>query len=286
MHSVVTLALRFCVFGLLLAASNSFAHNLWLNPSNHYPKIGETVDIGIGWGHQFRESRTDQEVKENTVEEIQALDPDGQAVSLERESAALYKLKVQKPGVYLISARVKSGFFTVTSEGRKWGTKKEVENPLKCTSYHLNAKTLIVAGGSDSNLSGLMNQPLEIVLLKDPSKLEKGASLPLKVLFEGKALGGVALKATYAGFEPARPDSPSGQNPTTTTGGAAGTKTDHGHGAVKYPVETVTDSQGLASIPLDRGGYWIVLISHKPPFPDPETCDEYMYNVALTFQAQ
>ena len=28
------------------------AHNLWLNPDTHYPEVGQTVDIGIGWGHK------------------------------------------------------------------------------------------------------------------------------------------------------------------------------------------------------------------------------------------
>ncbi|NTW37378.1 MAG: DUF4198 domain-containing protein, partial [Syntrophobacteraceae bacterium] len=43
----------FCALVVVLAGSHAFAHNLWLNPSNHFPKPGETVDIGIGWGHQY-----------------------------------------------------------------------------------------------------------------------------------------------------------------------------------------------------------------------------------------
>jgi uncharacterized GH25 family protein len=58
------------IMALLLVLSNAHAHNLWLNPGNHYPEVGETVDVGIGWGHEYPESRTDQEVKEDTVKQI------------------------------------------------------------------------------------------------------------------------------------------------------------------------------------------------------------------------
>ena len=121
------------------------AHNLWLNPETYYPKVGSTVDIGIGWGHKYPADRVDQEVTEDRVEAIRAVDPDGLPVSLSRVSAALYKLSVEKEGAYIITARIKPGFFTMTPDGRKWGDKKSVENPLKCTNYHIHAKTVVMA---------------------------------------------------------------------------------------------------------------------------------------------
>jgi uncharacterized GH25 family protein len=286
----------FCALVLLSAWSEAFAHNLWLNPSNHFPKPGETVDIGIGWGHQYTASRTHEEVKETTVEEITALDPDGQTVKLERESAAVYKLKVEKAGIYLVSARIKPGVFTMTPEGRKWATRKEVENPTKCTAFHISAKTVLVVGGSDKNLNALTNQPLEVVPLTDPSKLKKGTALPVKVLFEGKPLAGVPVKATYAGCEETQPAASAAQKPAERSEAAKGgkesgnaeAKSDQGHkgGGMHFPVETVTDDQGQAIVAVDRPGYWLISLSHKPPYPDPEVCDEYMYNYTFTFQVK
>ncbi len=251
---------------IFLISPNGFAHNLWLNPSNHYPKAGETVDIVIGWGHKYVESRTDQEVKEETVKVISALDPDGKIVEPERKSPSLFQLNIEKPGVYAVTAGIKPGIFTTTPEGRKWADKKEVRNPLKCTAYNIIAKTLIVAGGSDRNLSASTDQPLEVILLKDPSTLKKGDSLPIKVLFEGKALEGIEVKAKYAGFDQ---DS-----------------SDHGHGPAQkaYPVETTTDNNGEATLKLDTEGFWMIQLSHRTPYPDTETCDEYMYNAAFTFE--
>ncbi|MFO8085039.1 MAG: DUF4198 domain-containing protein [Desulfobacterales bacterium] len=251
---------------LLFIANPAAAHNLWLNPGNHYPEAGETVDIGIGWGHQYPADRTDQEVKEDTVKQITAFDPDGEIVELERKSASLYQLKVQKPGVYLVTAGIKTGVFTTTPEGRKWANKKEVEHPLKCTSYNIIAKTLIVVGGNDKNLSGTAGQPLEVILLENPSKLKKGDRLPVRVLFEGKPMSGIELKAKYAGFDDSSNDG-------------------HGHGGdKKYPAETVTDEQGDAFIELKEEGSWMISLSHRTPYPDAETCDEYMYNSAFTFE--
>lgn len=283
-----------CALTLLLTASSAFAHSLWLNPSDHFPEVGETVDIGIGWGHKFTASRVHEEVKETTVEEITALDPDGHAVKLERESAALYKLKVEKAGAYLVAARIKPGVFTMTPEGRKWANKKEVESPGKCTAFHIAAKTVLVVGGSDRGLGGIMNQPLELVALTDPSKLRKGTSLPLKVLFEGKPAAGMPVKATYAGYEPpegggAAPQQPGQQVQAGKSGkeeSAANAGEGHRGGGMRYPVETVTDAQGQALIPVDREGHWMIAVSHKPAYPDPETCDELMFNYAFTFQVK
>jgi uncharacterized GH25 family protein len=282
-----------CALTLLLAASSAFAHSLWLNPSDHFPRVGDTVDIGIGWGHKFTESRVHEEVKETTVEEITALDPDGRAVTLERASAALYRLKVEKPGAYLVAARIKPGVFTMTPEGRKWANKKEVESPGKCTAFHIAAKTVLVVGGSDRNLGGLMNQPLELVPLTDPSKLKRGTALPVKVLFEGKPAAGMPVRATYAGHEPPEGSGAAQQPGQQVQAGKGGkeegaAKAEEGHrgGGMRYPVEAVTDAQGQAVIPVDREGYWMITVSHKPAHPDPETCDEYMYNHAFTFQVK
>ena len=40
-------------FALVVFGQPALAHNLWLNPADHYPPVGSTVDIGIGWGHTY-----------------------------------------------------------------------------------------------------------------------------------------------------------------------------------------------------------------------------------------
>lgn len=263
----------FLIFSVTAICIPAQAHNLWLNPDNFYPSVGSAVNIGIGWGHKFPANRVDQEIKEDRAEEIRAVDPDGLDVSLEKVSVELYRLKIEKAGVYLVTARIKPGFFTKTTEGRKWGDKTTVTNPIRCTNFHIQAKTVIVAGGADKNLGHAAGQPLEVIPLADPSNLKNGGAFPVKVLFGGQSLPNTAIKATYAGFE--SEDIASHDN----------SKKDH-HSHKHYPAETVTDDQGRAELKLGRAGYWMLLLSHKPPYPDPSVCDEYMYNMAFTFQAR
>lgn len=180
---------------LVFFCGHASAHNLWLNPDTHSPEVGETVNIGIGWGHDYPEERTDESVEEDLLREIKAMGPDGRKVRLEKESAELYRLKTDKPGAYIISAaiRVDPGMFTTTPKGRKRGSKKDVENPIQCMAYDIFAKTVVIAGGDKSNLDGQADYPLDVVPLEDPSKLKKGDSLRLKVLFRGEPAFGIAL---------------------------------------------------------------------------------------------
>ncbi len=274
MKTKLGIVMLFSVLFLIGICPSVLAHNLWLNPGNYYPQVGTTVDIGIGWGHKYPANRIDQEMKEGRLEEIRAVDPDGLTVDLTKVSADLYKLKIEKPGVYLVTAKIKHGFFTVTPEGRKWGDKKSVANPIKCTNFHIEAKTVIIAGGGEKNLSHAAGQTLELIPLTNLHKLKNGDKLAVKVLFEGKPLPGIALKATYAGFEveDIAPHAPSQKG--------------HQHGGRHFPVEIVTDDQGQAEIPLDKSGYWMGILSHRPPYPDTEICDQYMYNVTFTYQVR
>jgi uncharacterized GH25 family protein len=277
---------------MVLICPGAFAHNLWLNPGDYYPQVGTTVDIGIGWGHKYPANRVDQEMKEGRLEEIRAVDPDGLTVNLVEESVSLYKLKVEKAGAYLVTARIKPGFFSMTTDGRKFGNKKEVENCVKCTNFHIEAKTVIIAGGEDKNFSRAAGQTLELIPFTGLHKLKKGDKFTAKVLFEGKPLSGIPIRGTYAGFEAADVGghAPSKKGPPgkdVRKGAPGQAPPEKGRHPVRhFPVETVTDAQGQAVIQLDKAGYWMIMFSHKPPYTDKETCDEYMYNITYTFEVK
>lgn len=250
----------------------AMAHNLWLNPGDYYPKVGSTVDIGIGWGHKYPVDRIDQEVTDDRVAAIEAIDPDGLRIPLKKVSADLYRLPIEKAGAYLITAKIKPGFFTMTPKGRKWGDRKSVADALKCTNFHLEAKTAIIADGNDSHLGHPAGQPLEIIPLSNPLNLKSGDNLPVRVLFDGRPLPNATVRATYAGFEGEH-----AAQPAAASGG-------HKPGGKSYPVEATTDDEGRTVLPIGRAGYWMVLISHRPSYPDREVCDEYMYNSDFTFE--
>ncbi|MBN1932055.1 MAG: DUF4198 domain-containing protein [Desulfobacterales bacterium] len=277
MKTKLSMVMLFSVLSLMVFCPLASAHNLWLNPGNYYPEVGTTVDIGIAWGHKYPANRIDQEFKEDRLEEISAVDPDGLIVELTKVSSDLYKLNIEKAGVYLITAKMKSGFFTMTKEGRKWGDRKSVDNPLKCTNFHLEAKTVIIAGGSEKNLTYATGKNLELIPLKNLQNLKKGDQLPLKTMFDGRPLPKIAIRATYAGFEQ--------EHKVVET--AAKKKKSHEHGAGgHFPVETSTDDLGQAEVPMDQSGYWLVMLSYKCPYPDAGICDESMYNMTFAYQVR
>ncbi|MBT8341460.1 MAG: DUF4198 domain-containing protein [Desulfatitalea sp.] len=271
------LILLYAAVGLIVFCPSVLAHNLWLNPGDYFPEVGATVDIGIGWGHQYPANRVDQEVKKDRVEAIKAVDPDGKTIDLSKVSAALYQLKIDKPGAYIVTAQIKPGFFTTTPQGRKWGNKKEIADPIKCTRFHLQAKTVLIAGGKDRNLTQPVGQALEIIPRTHFGDMKAGHALTIQALFEGKPLPDAAVKATYAGFQ-AEADTSHNQP------AAKHEKTDKKGHTRHFPVETHTDAQGNAELPLEKAGYWMIMLSHRCPFADAQTCDEYMYNMAFTFK--
>jgi uncharacterized GH25 family protein len=252
----------------VFAAGSAHAHNLWLNPQDYSPEAGDTVEIGIGWGHHYTEDRTHQEVKDSTVHEISAITPDGKKIDLAKKSAAAYELVTSKPGAYLVTARIAPVMFTTTPEGRKRGSRKDVEKPVKCTAYSILAKTVITAGGDDKNLESQTGQKLEIIPLKNPAELEKAHTFPVRVLFDNKPISGVVLKANYAGFE---------EKDASAHGHG------HGHGAA---AEAITDDSGEAEISFEKEGHWIILLSHQTPYRGGDACDQFLYKSAFTLEVK
>lgn len=271
----ITKTLLLLIASVLLLGGTALAHNVWINPSNHYPKVGDTVDLAIAWGHTYKANRLDQEMKQGNLAYIRIQGPDGKDVRPVTVSETQYLLKITKPGAYLVTAGIKPGVFTKTPEGRKWTDKRGVENPITCTSFSIEAKSLIIAGGKDTNLKGKTGQDLEVIPLVNPETVKAGGKLNVQVLFKGKPVEIVTVNAAYAGF--GEEGKSMDVAPHQTSGGPQ-------HKAPTFPASAVTDSSGKASLSLTKKGCWMISISHKTPYPDKTVCDENMNNMALTFE--
>lgn len=259
------------------AGTQALAHNVWINVENPFPKVGESVDIGIGWGHTYPKDRLDQEMKPGNLAYIRVLDPDGVEVKPERISETAYKLNVEKEGAYLVTAGIKKGVFTKTPKGREWSDKKGVKHPISCTSFSIDAKSVIISGAKDKNLQAVTGQELEVIPLSNPQSLKAGESMSMKVMFRGQAVSGVTVNAAYAGFS----EEESGGDIAPHREGKGKEAKGKGH---RFPVSVLTGPDGKATLAFTQSGYWIVTISHKTPYPDKETCDEYMHNMAFTLE--
>ena len=149
---------------------------------------------------------------------------------------------------------MKPGFVSNTTTGRKLGSRKTLDNVVSCFAYRIMADTLVCCGSSGKDGIDATNESLEIVPLQNPAEMDNGGKLPVKVLFEGKPLSGVAVTATRAGLD----------------------KED--------TVKAATDGKGMATLQLPHEGPWMLMARYKMPYPDKGECDEYSYCKTLTLQ--
>jgi len=241
------------VFFFLLSASWARAHLFWLNASQDAPQAGKAVRVKVGFGHKFPQ---DEQIKEERLGAVKALGTDGKEFPLKKNSLTQYEFVPPAPGVYLLSAQVVPGFVTRTPQGMKLGTKKGVPDANLCFHFDMAAKTILNVGGQKQGFNQSAGGALEILPLKNPASLKQGGSLPVKIIFQGKPQAGVEIKLTHDSWA----DS---QKP--------------------FAVQGKTDAQGEIQVKLDKPGKWLIIATHKTPYPNPEECDENMYSATLTF---
>ena len=237
----------------LLSASGAWAHMFWLSVNQDHPQVGEAVQVEIGFGHKFPQG---EGIKAERLGQVKAWAADGREVALKNLATGRYKLVPAAPGVYLLSAQVVPGFVTRTREGMKLGNKKGVADANYCFHFDMAAKTLVSVGKGKKGFERKAKTTLEIVPLKNPGSLKQGASLPIKVLFQGKPLAQAAVKVTYDGWSDSQK---------------------------AFAVTGKTDAKGEFGVKVDKPGRWLILASHKTPYPNQEECDENMYSASLTF---
>lgn len=240
----------------LFISSPSWAHSLWLIIDNYKPEVGQKVNVEIGWGHKFPK---DEIMKEGFLNQVYALDQKGIKISLKQVSQTEFEFIPRAEGVYIILANIHPGFLTKTTEGYKLEPKKGLKNVVSCFRFDIRAKAIVNAGDSKKMPDQGVCDPLEITPLKDPKLLKEGDIFPVKVIFNGKALPHVDVRATYAGFS---------DQPNT------------------FALSTKTNEKGVARIKILKKGKWMVNVLHEVPYPDPEECDKYRYNYCFTFEVK
>ena len=246
------------LFGILLlffyTGPLAHAHSLWLNIDDDQPKVEQAVRVEIGWGHKFPK---DEVIKEGFLDQVYAVDSKGLKTSLKQISATEFEFVPQAPGAYTILANGRPGFLSKTTNGFKLQSKTGLEDVVSCFRYDIRAKAIVYAGDVVKAPDQAFGDILEIIPLGDPKELGKGETLPVKVLYKGKPLASVEVKATYAGFS------------------------DEPH---IFALTTKTDAEGLARIKILKKGDWFVNVVHETPYPHPEECDSYKNNYSFTFK--
>jgi len=233
-------------------ATSAQAHMFWLNASKYAPEAGETIWIELGFGHHYPR---DVIVKKGRLDRVYALDPKGQELPLEEVFPSFFEFTPKTKGAYEIVAALKPGFVSRTADGHKLGNKKDFPDAPYCFAFRMSAKTLITVGGKKEDISQRTQNPLEILAMASPADLKVGDTLPLRVMFEGKPLGGATVSGVYEGFTDEK---------------------------LHWAQEGKTDSDGLVQIKLTSAGPWLFTTIHKESYPDKAECDDYSYRASLT----
>lgn len=258
------------VFVLTTAAH---ACHPWINMNKYTPKVSEPIRFHIAYGHNYPLGHSFYD--NDRIEKLYILGPDGaedkagpRVLGKGNYSPVQFESKQDlKEGTYLVIMESKGTFGAFTDKGYKFKSKRELQGDIikGNVRYSQNfCKAIVnVAGTSGGKgFSTVIGRGLEIVPLKDPGTLRTNDMLSLKVLHNGKPLDeSVMVYATYMGFS----------NETDVFAYTAG--------ASSY-------EKGVAMIKLLQPGTWMVFVSHKLPYPDPQSADQYSYQATLTFEVK
>lgn len=216
---------------VLAGTAVAFAHEIVIKPGTAAAEAGKALPFGVHSAHVFivsEELETPADVKAFAWENGK-----GQEIALKADQKAFTFDGVAtfaKPGMGIIRVHRLPQVWTLTPEGMKKGTKKELPGGTKSNLYEKFAKALVPVSGSTAGFDAVVGDRLELVPLTDPAKVATGQDMDVQVLLDGKPTPAVVL-ATYDGFT----DTPN-----------------------SYAYYTETNDSGVAKVRISHPGLWLV----------------------------
>lgn len=259
---------------LLVSASFAAAHDMFVKPTRFFaPENGE-VRVRLLNG-TF--SKSENSIARNRLADASVLTPRGR-IKLDtaewgvKGDTSTFHIHTRAAGTYVIGVSTKpnridlsaddfnlylkdDGIPDVLEARRKAG---ELNKPAK-ERYHKHVKAMLQVGDARTDhYATVFGYPAEIIPMANPYTLQKGATLRVKTLVDGKATG----------------------NQYVLYGGELA----NGTGAMEQK-DTRSDAQGVASIPLSQAGvYYIKFINMTKVAKD--TVDYESKWATLTFEVR
>jgi hypothetical protein len=251
---------------LICAIRPALGHEFWLNasPTEQPGAVQCTMHVGenfegqlVGWVKSFVLSLRvfgagkSEELRDNLSEAALpgialALPKTGTHLIAVDSSSSVITLNAEKFHAYLhdegLDAIIKQreAANSATTPGRE--------------RFRRHVKALVQTGGvADASFGVHTGQRLEIVPLKNPLTAAPGATLPFLVLFDGKPLAGVLLKAWYK------------------------------HDNQLLLIKTRTDADGKLEVTLPYAGPWMLSVVHMIAALDTSEADWDSLWANLTF---
>jgi uncharacterized GH25 family protein len=186
----------------ILGVPCTFAHDLWLIPPEQ-PAGGKPVVLACNVGMDFPRSEVAPDPAK--FKRRMVILPDGTEGELKaagkKGDSGLVEFTPAKPGVYVAVVETEPKLITLKaqafndyliSDGMPHiyllrARENMLDQPGK-ERYSKYVKALIAVGDGAGDPCRALGMTLEIVPLRDPLKVKVGETLPVRVLFQGKAL--------------------------------------------------------------------------------------------------
>ncbi len=228
----------FIVLGMLfLVAPGVFAHDFWIDQKGK--------DFLLVYGH----GKERMEFDYSEVKAVKAFVPGGREIEVRMEKKGKGKGLLLQPveSPSWIFAEIDNGYWSKTIYGWKHLPKRKASRVVEAIHSFYYSKALMA--WNDALQNPISNAQLDIVLLKNPYELKAGASLPIKVFYQGKPIAGVEVEGR-----------------------------DH-------KVISTTDKEGIAGVQLSRGQQ-LISASHKEVLKDDPDADYLSCTATLSFEVE
>lgn len=252
------------------AAEGAAAHDFWVQPRVFSAAVEAIVPVTIEVGHGAARQRWS--VPPDRVASFVTVGPDGTrdrraALHLDAPTSDA-DLRFAKPGTYLIALTTTRATSVLPGIRFTDYAKTEGLTPLLVArakagtsntpgreTYSRRAKAIVRIGGvaSPAVVTRPLGMTLEIVPDRDPNDLGPNEPLPVRVLYEGRPLGGAFVKLTNLDFD-------------------------------ARPVRTATtDAAGRASVAIPFAGLWQMNVIWTKPLAGSPDADWDTVFSSLTF---
>lgn len=249
-----------------LASLSAVAHDFWIEPRDFQPAVGDTVPVVLRVGEDF--AGTSQPLIPDWFSDYAAYGPQGrQPVTGMIGDDPAGSVTVDTPGSWVVGYRSTRSFVELDparfnayldKEGLEWVRdvrQARGDAALHAREYYSRcAKAIINSGSPDSSVATTpLGYRLELIPKRDPYSLTAGDTLAVRLLYESRPLANILVVAFTA-------DAPE----------------------QKFQLRTSAD--GIAEIPLDRPGTWLVKAVHMIEVPATDTVAEWeSFWASLTF---
>lgn len=259
---------------LLASVTLAAAHDMFVKPTRFFAPENAEVRVRVLNG-TF--SKSENSIARNRLADASVLTPRGR-IKLDttewsvRGDTSTFHIHTRAAGTYVIGVSTRpsrielsaddfnlylqdDGIPDILEARKKTG---ELQKPAK-ERYHKHVKALVQVGSQRSeHYATPMGYPAEIIPLENPYALQKGATLRVKTLVDGKPVANQLV--LYGGELP-------------------------GNGGAMEQKGTRSDAQGVASIPLGQAGVYYVKFIHMAKVAK-DTVDYESKWATLTFEVR